>query len=378
MSIDYYDLLRSIREKLGQMNLWLLLIVCLLAGVGVAMLYSAGNGSMHPWAMRHLIRFSVLFGVMIVVALIDIRWWFRHAYSFYLVVLGMLVAVELVGMVGMGAQRWLSVGGMQLQPSELMKVALVLALARYFHGVRKEDVRYLKPLMVPLLLVMIPGMLILKQPDLGTALMLIINAGVLFFLAGVPLWMFGVVGGAVMAAVPLIWQYALHGYQKARVLTFLNPERDPLGTGYHIIQSKIALGSGGIFGKGFMAGSQSHLNFLPEKQTDFIFTMFAEEFGMVGAGGLLLIYSLLLFFGLAISYQIRNQFGRLMAMGITTNIFLYLFINTGMVMGLLPVVGVPLPLLSYGGTSMLTMMVGVGLLLSADLHRSTRLPISVD
>ena len=245
---------------------------------------------------------------------------------------------------------------------------VVLALARYFHGLTLEEVRRPLLMLPPLLLVLVPAALMLRQPDLGTAILILVIGGALFLLAGVRLWMFVAAFGACMAAIPLGWQF-LHGYQQERILTFLNPERDPLGAGYHILQSKIALGSGGLAGKGFLGGTQSHLSFLPEMQTDFIFTMLAEEFGMIGGLVLLGLYAILLIYGLAIALRSRNQFGRLLAVGIACNIFLYVFINIAMVMGLVPVVGVPLPLVSYGGTSMLTMMVGLGLVLNAHVNR---------
>ena len=222
------------------------------------------------------------------------------------------------------------------------------------------------------MMVLVPAALVLKQPDLGTAMMLLMTGAVLFFLAGVRLWMFAVMAAAAAAAVPAGWHF-LRDYQKNRIYTFLDPESDPLGAGYHILQSKIALGSGGLFGKGFLLGTQSHLSFLPEKQTDFIFTMLAEEFGFVGGLGLLALYSLVIAYGFAIALRCRNHFGRLLGLGIATNFFLYVFINTAMVMGLIPVVGVPLPLISYGGTAMLTVMFGFGLLMNVAVHRDTRL-----
>jgi rod shape determining protein RodA len=268
----------------------------------------------------------------------------------------------------MGAQRWIDLGVIRLQPSELMKVALVLALARYFHGVGVDEIGKPWKLIVPLMMVGAPAALVLKQPDLGTALMLLSSSGVVFFAAGVRLWMFAVVAGAGMAAAPVAWQF-LHDYQRQRVLTFLDPATDPLGSGYHILQSKIALGSGGVFGKGFLQGTQSHLNFLPEKQTDFIFTMFAEEMGMVGAVVLLLLYALVLAYCFTVALGARNQFGRLLVIGLAMTFFLYVFINMAMVMGLIPVVGVPLPLISYGGTAAVTIMIGFGLIMAVQVHR---------
>ncbi len=359
-------------QKLASMNWLLVVLVTLIAATGCLMLYSAANGDWSPWAYRHAIRFAVGLVVMLAIALVDIRFWMRTAYLGYVVALVLLALVEVMGEIGMGAQRWIDLGVFQLQPSEVMKIALVLALARYFHGLTYEEVGNPLNLVAPILMVGLPAALVLRQPDLGTALMMVAGAGAIFFLAGVRLWKFIAVLVAGIAAVPIVWQF-LRGYQKQRILTFLDPESDPLGSGYHILQSKIALGSGGMFGKGFLKGSQSHLNFLPEKQTDFIFTMLAEEFGMVGGLALIGLYVSVLAYGFAIAIRSRSQFGRLIALGVTTTLFLYLFINVAMVMGLIPVVGVPLPMISYGGTAMLTMMIGLGLLLGVSIHRDVRI-----
>jgi len=358
----------SLGRKFLHIHWFFVLLLCLTAGIGVAMLYSAANGNLQPWASRHAIRFAVGLVVMIVVALIDIRIWLRHAYTLYAVTLVLLVLVEVSGTIGMGAQRWISLGYFNLQPSEMMKISLVLALARYFHGGSIEDIGRPTYLLTPLLMIAMPCALVLRQPDLGTTLMLVMASGAIFFVAGVRMWKFAVVMLTGLVAMPLGWQF-MHEYQKQRVLTFLNPESDPLNTGYHIIQSKIALGSGGLMGKGFMQGTQGHLRFLPEMQTDFIFTMLAEEFGMIGGIGLLSLYGLILVYGVILSQRCNNQFGRLLGIGVTTTFFLYVFINIAMVMGLIPVVGVPLPLISYGGTAMLTLLIGFGLLMSVWVHR---------
>lgn len=363
----------TLGQKLWQLNWGLILLVTLLAAIGCAMLYSAANGDVDPWAERQALRFGLGFVLMIAVAVIDIRLWFRLAYPIYFLAFGLLVAVDVMGIIGMGAQRWIDLGFIQLQPSEVMKVALVLALARYFHGVTYENIGRAQHLLIPLFLVAAPVGLVLKQPDLGTAVMLLLVGGGLFFCAGVRIWKFLLVTVGALGVIPIVWQ-TLHDYQKARILTFLDPETDPLGTGYHILQSKIALGSGGLTGKGYLQGSQSHLNFLPEKQTDFIFTMLGEEFGMVGGLVLLGLYSLLFVYGFAIALRSRNQFGRLLAIGLTLNLFLYVFINIAMVMGLIPVVGVPLPLISYGGTAMLAVMIALGLVINVYVHRDLRIP----
>jgi rod shape determining protein RodA len=363
----------SLVQKIWNINWTLVLLICLNASIGFAMLYSVAGGSVDPWVKRQAMRFAMGLGVMFVVSVIDIRIWLRYAYVIYGVALALLASVEFIGSVGMGAQRWVDIGFFQLQPSELMKISLVLALARYFHGLSLEDVRRLRYLAPPLILVLAPVALVLRQPDLGTAILLLMGAGALFLVAGVRLWIFGGAIAAVAAAGPFAWNY-LRGYQQARILTFLNPERDPLGAGYHILQSKIALGSGGLTGRGYMQGTQSYLNFLPEKQTDFIFTSLAEEFGLAGALSLLGLYVIIIAYGIAIALRARNHFGRLLAMGVTATFFLYVFINIAMVTGLVPVVGVPLPLISYGGTAMVTILIGFGLLISVYVHRDVRIP----
>jgi rod shape determining protein RodA len=362
----------SALEKLRHFNWGLLLTIGATASIGFAMLYSAGNGNADPWMSRQALRFAGGFCALIAVALVDFRFWLRQAYPLYGLAFLLLIYVEVAGHVGMGAQRWINVGFLQLQPSELMKISLVLALARYFHGLSYEDIGKPVNVLIPVAMVLVPAGLVLMQPDLGTAGMLILGGAIIFFAAGVRIWKFAVVLAAGLSAVPIAWNF-LRDYQKDRILTFLNPETDPLGAGYHILQSKIAFGSGGLFGKGFLQGSQSHLNFLPERQTDFIFTMLAEEFGLVGGLVLLGLYAILIGYGLAIGLRSRNQFGRIVAVGLAGNLFLYVFINMAMVMGLIPVVGVPLPLISYGGTAMLTVLVGFGLIMSVYINRDLRI-----
>lgn len=359
----------TIGEKLLEFNWGFLLLLTVIACIGFAMLYSVADGSFSPWAMKQMIRFAAGAALMIVVALVDLRLWMRVAYPMYAVALGLVAAVDFVGFKGMGAQRWLDLGVIQLQPSEVMKVAILLALARYFHGLALDEVSRIRNLIIPVLLIVVPVGLVVVQPDLGTAILLTISGGAIFFAAGLAWRYFIVTGLAVLGAIPIIWE-RLHDYQRDRVFTFLDPERDPLGAGYHILQSKIALGSGGLFGKGFMQGSQAHLNFLPEKQTDFIFTMLGEELGFIGGVTLLAFYCVALVFSINVSLQCRNQFGRLLSLGVSVSFFFYVFINTAMVMGLLPVVGVPLPLVSYGGTAMLSLMFAFGLLMSCYIHRN--------
>jgi rod shape determining protein RodA len=372
LSADFDRSELRLSEKIRALSWGLVLLIGAAACFGIAVLYSAADGNMDPWAAKQTTRFAAALILMVGVALTGIGHWFRFAYWAYAAGLALVIAVDLRGFVGMGAQRWIDLGVIQLQPSELMNVAMVLALARHFHRLSDEDVERIRYWVLPALMVLVPTALVLKQPDLGTAAMLLMGGGVLFFLAGMPLrfLLSAAIGSA--AALPGIWHF-LRDYQKNRIYTFLDPDSDPLGAGYHILQSKIALGSGGLFGKGFLQGSQSHLSFLPEKQTDFIFTTLAEEFGLVGGLGLLVLYTLIIVYGFAIALRSRNHFGRLLGLGIITNFFLYVFINTGMVMGLIPVVGVPLPLISYGGTAMLAVMLGFGLLINVGVHRDTRL-----
>lgn len=362
----------GIMWKIAHMNWGLISLICIMTMIGVACLYSADGGSFNRWAIPHMMRFGIGFVAMTIVAIIPVSFWYRMTWPIYGLGLVLLLYVEIMGHVGMGAQRWINLGFMNLQPSELMKIAVVMALAKYFHRLELQEIRRIPTLIPAALIVFVPVGLVLLQPDLGTSLMVIMAGGAVFFMAGVPLWMFGVVIAAVAGSIPVAWQF-LHEYQKKRVRTFLDPESDPLGSGYHITQSKIALGSGGLEGKGFLQGTQSHLNFLPEKQTDFIFTLWAEEWGLMGGVFLLFILMLMFGCGLFIALRARQNFARYMALGLSVNFSLYAFINISMVMGLIPVVGAPLPLVSYGGTAMLAAMIGFGLMISCDLHRDQRL-----
>tara|TARA_R110002050_G_scaffold847_3_gene5910 strand:- start:4509 stop:5627 length:1119 start_codon:yes stop_codon:yes gene_type:complete len=360
-------------EKLKNLNYFLIIMISSLSFLGFALLYSAGGGSFLPWAQPQIIRFFIGFVLMIFVAIVNLRVILNYAYAFYGLSFILLVAVEVFGMVGMGAQRWIDIGFLRIQPSELMKIGLVLALACYYHRLGTEEVRHFKFMLVPLALIVAPSILVLKQPDLGTTLLLVMIGVSIIFAAGAKARYFVIAGLTFLGSIPFAWNF-LHDYQKNRVMTFLNPEQDPLGAGYHILQSKIALGSGGLTGKGFLKGTQSHLNFLPEKQTDFIFTMFCEEFGLIGALALITVYMTLIFYCLVIAIRCRNRFGQLLVFGITMTLFIYVFINIAMVIGLVPVVGVPLPLVSYGGTSLITLLLGFGLLLNADVHQEFKLP----
>ncbi len=360
-------------EKLASLHWPFVALLLLIGCIGYLVLYSAGGGHHQPWAWRHGVRLAFGLLVMVTVALVDIRFWYRWSYALYGAALVMLIGVEILGEINKGAQRWVDLGFVQIQPSELMKIGLVLCLARYFHSAYLDEVKRPLYLLPPLLMIGLPALLVLKQPDLGTSIMLLAAGGAMLFVAGVRLWKFGLAIAAVAGALPIAWS-SLHDYQRQRVMTFLDPETDPLGAGYHIIQSKIALGSGGFWGKGFLMGSQAQLSFLPEKQTDFAFTMLAEETGFVGAMIVLLLYLAVVALSLGVALRATHQFGRLLAMGIGVNFFLYVVINVAMVTGLIPVVGVPLPMISYGGTAMLTTLVGFGLLLSVDVHHTTNIP----
>ncbi len=363
---------QTIWQKLAHINWGLVLLIFIISGIGFVALYSAAGGNMDPWASRQMTRFFVGVAGMFIIALIDIKWWFRLVWPAYFAGLGLLLIVEIMGHVGMGAQRWINLGFIKLQPSEIMKIAVVMALARYFHAATIEDMRRIFFLIIPALIIIFPVSLVLLQPDLGTSLMIVMAGASMLFMAGASIWLFVIGAGLVAAAIPLAWHFFLHDYQKQRVLTFLDPESDPLGSGYHITQSKIALGSGGVEGRGFLEGTQSRLNFLPEKQTDFIFTLWAEEQGLFGGVFLLLLFGLVFVYGIWIAVRCRHNFGRYLALGLTVNFSLYVFINIAMVMGLIPVVGAPLPLISYGGTSMLAALIGFGLIMSCSLHHDSK------
>lgn len=361
---------RGLRDRLTRLHWPLIILLTMIAGAGVVTLYSVAEGSWQPWALRHALRYFAALGLLVGIALVPIRYWLGLAYPIYFAALLALLAVPFIGEINMGARRWIELGGFQFQPSEAMKIGLVLGLARYYHSLRAEQVSHILYLIPPALMIGAPVGLVFIQPDLGTALLLGATGVLIVFAAGLS-WRLGFLGvlGGVAAAYGAYRFEILKPYQLGRILTFLNPDRDPLGQGYHLLQSKIALGSGGLDGKGFMEGTQSQLKFLPEMQTDFIFTIFGEEFGFVGAVGLLLIYLAVILTGLSIAMSSKLHFARLAVIGVTITFALYVLINTGMVMGLSPVVGVPLPLVSYGGTVMLTIMAGFGIVMSAHIYR---------
>ena len=361
-------------HKLADIQWTLVVLIALIASFGFAALYSAAGGGMSPWATPQIIRFGVGLVLLLAIACVDLRVWMGIAYPAYAVAFLLLVAVELSGRVGLGAQRWLELGPLALQPSEPMKITLILALSRFLHGLGPDDVSRPLRLFAPLLMILAPAVLVLMQPNLGTATLLVVGGALLLFLAGLSWHWIASTGVAIAIAIPSAWQFLLHDYQKQRVLTFLNPDTDALGAGWNITQAKIALGSGGFLGKGFLMGTQSRLNFLPEKQTDFILAIIGEEFGFLGLMLLLGMFVAVIWSGVRISLAARSHFGRLLAMGITLNFFLYIMINGLMVMGLIPVVGIPMPLVSYGGTAMMTVMIGFGLLMCVHVHRHVTVP----
>ncbi|MEL6980167.1 MAG: rod shape-determining protein RodA [Pseudomonadota bacterium] len=364
----------TLGAKLLRLNWLLVALIAATASVGFVMLFSVAGGDLDPWARTQITRFALGFGVMMLVAIIDLRLWRTLAAPLYVIALLLLLAVELFGEVGMGAQRWIRLGPLTIQPSEIMKVALVMALASYYHWLEPHKVNRPLWLLAPILLAAAPAALVLKQPDLGTAMLLVLGAGAVMFLAGVSWWFFGLVFGAGAGAVAAAlisrgtdWQI-LKDYQYRRIETFVDPSSDPLGAGYHITQSTIAIGSGGFAGKGFLQGTQTHLSFLPETHTDFIFTTLAEEFGFRGGAGLLILYMTIIVVAAIGAVRISSSFGRLLCAGVATTFFFFFAINIAMVTGLTPVVGVPLPLVSFGGTSMMVLLFAFGLLLSALVH----------
>jgi len=362
--------------KIGEIDWRFVALLCVVAGVGGAMLYSVAGGSWTPWAANHLIRFGVLIVLMLALSMVNLRIWFGSAYVVYGLALILLAAIEIpgVGYTAMGATRWINLGFTRIQPSEIMKIGVVLALARYYHGASAQDARFSWKLIYPVAIIGLPFLLVAHQPDLGTAMLIGLTGAAMMFMAGLSWKIMAAAAIAVIGLVPPYIMFGMHEYQRHRVLTFLSPESDPSGTGYHITQSKIALGSGGLLGKGFGLGSQSQLEFLPEKQTDFIFSAVSEEFGFVGSFTILLCYAFIILIALRIASLSHSHFGRMAAAGVTSTFALYVLINGAMVMGLAPVVGVPMPLLSYGGTVMLTVMIGFGLVLATRVHRYAELP----
>lgn len=338
--------------------------VIALGGFGLVVLYSAAGGSMTPWAFSQGVRFVVLIAAMLALAQVPPEVWLKRAYPIYFASLLLLLGVDALGAVSGGSRRWLDVPGLlRLQPSEFMKLAIVLALARYFHQLPRVHLHSPTALAIPLAMILAPAALVMIQPDLGTGAMIAAGGITVLFLAGLPWWWFAGGVATIGAAVPVLMGH-LHGYQAKRVMIFLDPSADPRGAGYHITQSKIAIGSGGWFGKGFLHGTQSHLDYLPERHTDFVFATMAEEWGVAGGLFILACFGVILWWGMGVALRARTTFARLAAAGLTTTLFFYVAINLLMVMGLAPVVGIPLPLVSYGGSAMLTVLLGLALLMS--------------
>jgi len=362
-------------RKVLYVNWPLVLLLTAVASFGFLMLYSVAGGNIETWAEPQMKRFAVGLVGMLIVGFVPIWVWRNFSILAYVVSLLLLVAVDLFGTVGMGAQRWIELGPLRLQPSELMKVALVLFLAAYYDWLDPRKISRPLWVLIPLAVILLPTFLVIIQPDLGTALMLVAGGGIVMFVAGVSWWYFGTVIAIVVAVVFAVFEtrgtdmQLLHDYQFKRIDTFLDPGSDPLGAGYNIMQAQIALGSGGWAGKGYMQGTQSRLNFLPEKHTDFIFTTLAEEFGFVGAASLLTLYALIVAFCIASAQACKDRFSALLIYGVASTFFLFFSINMAMVTGLVPVVGVPLPLVSYGGTAMMILLLAFGLVQSAHIHR---------
>lgn len=350
----------------------IILVLSALACFGATVLFSAAGGSFDPWAGKHLMRFSVFLAMAIVMSRFPLTFWKRVTFPVYGVLFILLLVVEFVGFVGGGSQRWVNLGFMTLQPSELMKPAVVLALAWYYDQLPPAQVTNFKALFPPALIMGLPWFFVAVQPDLGTSIAILFGGIVVAFVAGLPMKWFIGAGAAMTAIIPLGFFFGLREYQRNRVLVFLNPENDPLGTGYHISQSKIAIGSGGFFGKGFLNGTQSHLEYLPEGHTDFVFATMAEEWGMMGGLFVLYLFYRLIRWGLTVGMTSRSRYGQLVATGLTATIFFYIMINLMMVMGLAPVVGIPLPFISHGGSSMMTIMICVGIIMSIERHPERR------
>jgi rod shape determining protein RodA len=358
--------------KLPWRLIWLVALICT---IGIVTLYSAAGGSMSPWALKQAITMVAFAGLAVAISYIPENFIKQMTFPAYVAILILLIVVEMVGFVGKGAQRWVDLGFIRLQPSEFMKPAIVLVLARFYDLLPAGDVRRWRGLWPAAMLVLVPWALILIQPDLGTATMVLLGGVSVMFIAGLPMWYFMAALGAAAIAGPILFAM-MHDYQRKRVFIFLDPESDPLGAGYHISQSKIAIGSGGIWGKGYLNGSQSHLDYLPEGHTDFVFATFVEEWGLVGGALLIFAFFMVIRWGMKVSRRAKTRFGQLAAAGLTATIFFYVSINLMMVMGLAPVVGIPLPLVSFGGSAVMTVMICLGILMSFERQSRTRSNIS--
>ena len=358
----------NFREKVFSLDFLLIFMVLLLGIISIFAMYSSEQGKFGYYTQSHLYRFAIFFTVFIIVSFLRVQFWYKSAYLFYFIILILLLAVDLYGITASGSKRWISLFFINLQPSELMKIALIIFLARYYYKIPSEHVTNIKYILIPVVALFAPVLLVVSQPDLGTAVLIMIGGFAVVWLKGFRIKFFLYSFFVLIFFIPFGISF-LEPYQKSRILTFFNPERDPLGAGYQIIQSKIAVGSGGIFGKGFLQGSQSYLDYLPEKHTDFIFTLFSEEFGFIGSVVLLLIYVMIIYRITAIGNQSKNNFARLYCFSFATAFFVYVAVNMSMVLGLLPIVGAPLPIMSYGGSSMLSIMVGLGIVMSCKIHQ---------
>jgi len=354
-------------EKIKNLNYLVIFLLILISFIGAAGLYSAADGSYQPWASRHLVRFYVFLLMAIVISFIDIKIIYKYSYVLFGLTLLLLISVEIIGVLGKGATRWIRVFGFSIQPSELVKITIILALAKFYHDIKFENIKKISYLFFPFIILAIPFVFVVIQPDLGTSLSILILGAFILFLAGIRFWKFILGFIITLVSIPIFLQ-SIKPYQRDRIISFLNPESDPLGKGYQLIQSKIALGSGGATGKGFLQGTQSYLEYLPEKQTDFIFTLIGEEFGFLGTIFIILLFILLIAVCYFISIKCFHSYGRILALGVASNIFIYVFMNIAMVSGLMPVVGIPLPLISYGGSVMLSIMISIGLVLNVELN----------
>ena len=356
-------------QKIKDLDYVLLLSILLLSSISVFVMYSTDGGEILYHTKSHIVKVVVFFLMMLFVSFINIKLWHISAYIFYLITIILLIWVSFFGISVSGSQRWLDLYFIALQPSELMKIAIILCLAKYYHRLKTEDVNNFTTILIPLILIILPMILVLSQPDLGTSILIVLSGLVILWLGGVKIKYFFYSFISFLISLPFIISF-LKPYQKLRVLTFLDPDRDPLGAGYQIIQSKIAIGSGGFYGKGFLKGTQSYLDFLPEKHTDFIFTLFSEEFGFIGSILLLLIYFIIISRIVRIAILSRSSFAKFFCFGFAFAIFVYISVNLSMVLGLLPIVGSPLPIMSYGGSSMLATMIGFGIVMSAKIHHN--------
>ena len=357
----------SLFEKLKSIDYFLILIIILIGAISVFAIYSTERGEFSFYTKNHLLRLLVFFGMFLVLSFVRITFWYKNAYFFYAVCVSLLFITLFFGLMASGSRRWLDLYFLNLQPSEIMKIAIIVCFARYYHRIQTAEIQNYKFILVPLILLLIPCYLVLQQPDLGTSILIAGTGVIIIWLAGLNIKYF--VYSALLLIVSLPFAVSLlKPYQKSRILTFFNPDRDPLGAGYQIIQSKIAIGSGGFFGKGFLKGTQSYLEFLPEKHTDFIFTLFSEEFGFIGSIILLLLYILLIYRIISIGFYAKSFFSKLFCFGFASAIFLYIFVNISMVLGLLPIVGAPLPIMSYGGSSMLSIMLGLSIVMSCKIY----------